>query len=268
MKIPLLDSSGKKLKELEVPYQFEEPVRIDIIKKVFFVYQDNNRQPYGTSPMAGNKHSVYLSKRRRAYRSVYGYGISRTPRKILSRRGRRLYWVGAMAPNTVGGRRAHPPKSEKNYDKSIPIKEKRKALRSAIAATLKKELVESRGHKLPGNYPFAVHDKFCKLSKTKQVVETLERLDFKEELDRTKEKKIRAGKGKMRGRRYKTKRGLLIVVSENCPLMEAAKNIPGVEVSLVRSLNAELLAPGGVPGRLTLWTEGAVKIMAKEGLFA
>ena len=72
------------------------------------------------------KQSAKLSKRRRAYRGSYGFGISRTPRKILSKRGRRLGWVGAVAPNTVGGRRTHPPKAEKIWREEINTKERRK----------------------------------------------------------------------------------------------------------------------------------------------
>ena len=44
--------------------------------------------------------------------------------------------------------------------------------------------------------------------------------------------------------------GPLIVVVENKGLVNAASNIPGVEVITVNNLNAEMLAPGTHPGRL------------------
>ena len=70
-------------------------------------------------------------------------------------------------------------------------------------------------------------------------------------------RKVRAGRGKMRGRRYKQRKSLLIVTA-NQPL-RAAKNLAGVDVVTVEQLNTELLAPGAQAGRLTVWTEGALQ---------
>ena len=84
-----------------------------LIKRAVLTLQNNKRQRYGANPEAGKKVSAALSKRRRKYRGSYGHGISRVPRKILSRRGTSMNWQGAFAPGTVGGRRAHPPKAEK-----------------------------------------------------------------------------------------------------------------------------------------------------------
>jgi large subunit ribosomal protein L4e len=68
---------------------------------------------------------------------------------------------------------------------------------------------------------------------------------------------VRAGRGKMRGRRYKQRKSVLIVTSET-PL-RAAVNLAGVDAVAVGQLNAELLAPGTQAGRLTVWTAGALK---------
>ena len=43
------------------------------------------------------------------------------------------------------------------------------------------------------------------------------------ELERAKIKKVRAGKGTRRGRKYKTKVGPLLVFSKVCPALIAAK---------------------------------------------
>jgi large subunit ribosomal protein L4e len=51
--------------------------------------------------------------------------------------------------------------------------------------------------------------------------------------------------------------GPLLVIANNDGVAEAARNIPGVDVTSVENLNAELLAPGTHPGRLTLWTSSA-----------
>jgi large subunit ribosomal protein L4e len=57
--------------------------------------------------------------------------------------------------------------------------------------------------------------------------------------------------------------GPLIVVAEDKGLLNAAANLPGVNVALVSGLNAELLAPGTHAGRLTLWANGAIECLEK-----
>ena len=266
MKTILFGIDGKKKNEIELPKQFNESIREDIIKRVFHAIQSNKRQPYGPSKDAGKRASVRLSKRRRDYRGTYGYGISRTPRKILSRRGLRFYWVGAFAPQTVGGRRAHPPKPIKRIEK-VNKKERRKAIRSAISATIIKDIVSKRGHIVPENYPIIIESKIEGIEKTKEAKEILKLFNLEKELKRAEKKKIRAGKGKIRGRKYKKKKGPLVVVSKKCPLIRALGNVPGVNVVSVKNLNVKLLAPGAVPGRLTIWTDKAIELMKKENIF-
>ncbi len=267
MKLDIKSATNALVGKADLPSQFSELIRPDLIKKAVEILQANRRQPYGSDPMAGRKASAKLSRRRRDYKTSYGIGISRVPRKVLSRRGTRFNWVGAVASGTVGGAEAHPPRAEKIWKKSINKKENRKAIRSAMAATVIKGIVAKRGHKVPESYPFLIDNKFEDLSKAKDVNVALEKLGLTEELSRSAEKKIRAGRGKMRGRKYKGKKGPLIVVSRQCPLIYSAENIPGVNVVVVQNLNAEMLAPGANAGRLTLYTAGAVERLAKEGLF-
>ena len=66
---------------------------------------------------------------------------------------------------------------------------------------------------------------------------------------------------------FKKRKGPLFVVSQNCPLVKAASNIPGVDVVAVRSINAELLAPGCQCGRLTLYTRSAIEELDKYKLY-
>jgi len=267
MKLTILDNQKNKTGERSMPLQFSEEYRPDLIKRAVLSLQSSARQRYGTSPEAGARHSSKLSKRRRKYRGCYGFGISRVNRKILSRRGTRMFWVGAFSPQTRGGMRAHPPKAEKNLDKNINKKENRKALRSAMAATINKEIVLSRGHQIPTEYPFILSANIEKISKTSDFKDVLTKLGFTEELERSLVKKIRAGLGKMRGRKYKRKKSILIVISGTCPLEKAGKNIPGVDIVEVKALNTELLAPGAMPGRVTLWSEKALEVLEKENLF-
>ncbi len=267
MKLSIITKSNNEKGTINLPAQFNEPVRLDLIKRAVITLQSNKRQPYGADPEAGKRASAYVSKRRHAYKGTYGIGQSRTPRKVMSFRGTRFNWVGAFAPQTVGGRRAHPPKAEKIWDKKLNTKERRKAIRSAMGATMNKELVKERGHKAPDNYPFIISNEFEEISKTKELEELLKKIGFEEELKRADEKKIRPGKGKMRGRKYKEKKSLLIVTSSNNPLLKAANNIPGVDAVSVENLNAELLAPGAMPGRIALYTEGAIQRLEKELLY-
>ena len=266
-KLKIISTKKEEAGEKELPAQFKEAVRTDLIKRAVLTLQSNARQKYGSKPEAGKRHSAELSRRRRKYRGSYGHGISRVTRKIMSRSGMRLNWVGAVSPGTRGGRRAHPPKSTKILDKKINKKENRKAIRCALSATIQKELIIKRGHKAPENYPFILSNDFEKIEKTKQLKKILETIGLKQELQRASKKTIRAGKGKMRGRKYIRKKGPLIVVSQECKLSKSARNIPGIDIVNVNALNAELLAPGAVPGRLTLFTEEALNKLEKDKLF-
>lgn len=267
MNVKILNSKAQESGKTELPIQFKEPVRADLIKRAVKTILANNRQAYGAKPEAGKRASAYLSKRRRKYKGTYGIGQSRTPRKVMSRSGTRFHHVGAVAPQTVGGRRAHPPKASKIWTLKINEKENRKAIRSAMSASVIKDVVELRGHKLPSNYPFILSDDVTKVAKTADLVDLLNNLGFSEELERVSQRKVRAGKGKARGRKYKTKTGPLFVVTDMCDLVLAANNIPGCDVVLAKNLNAYLLAPGGNPGRLTLYTESAIKQLDEEKLF-
>ena len=267
MKLTLLSLENKELGKVDAPDQFYEPVRLDLIQRAVLALQANARQAYGAFPEAGKRASAELSRRRRKYRGSYGHGISRVPRKILSRRGTQFNWVGAFAPGMVGGRRAHPPKADKIWHQKMNEKERRKAIRSALAATFQSALVKERGHMLPKEYPVVVEDNLQALDKTKKLASSLIALGFGDDLARASERTIRAGKGKARGRRYITKKSVLIVVSEDCPVAKAGSNLLGVDVVEVNHLNAELLAPGCHPGRLTLFTKSALELLKEKKFF-
>jgi large subunit ribosomal protein L4e len=238
---------GKSVGKIELPPVFTTPLRPDVIKRAVLAIQSSRRQPQGRDYMAG--------KRTTAESRGTGSGISRVPR--LKGGGGRA----AFAPGTVGGRLAFPPTPKKKIVKHIPKKEKRFALMSAIAATASKETVAARGHSIEDikETPIVVTNDLENLKRTKTVEETLIRLGILSELYRIKEsRKVRAGKGKRRGRRLKQAVGPLIIVNENKGIIEAAQNILGVETVTVTNLNAEMLAPGTHPGRLTIWTTDAI----------
>jgi large subunit ribosomal protein L4e len=250
--VKVFDLNGTPIGKIKLPPVFETPTRLDVIKHAVLAIQSTRFQPQGRDPMAG--------KRTSAESRGVGLGLARIPRT------KGPAGTGAFAPGTVGGRLAHPPTPEKKIVKRIPKKERRLALFSAIAATASKEMVVSRGHAVEGipQIPLVVTDELESLKRTKDVEEALIKLGVLADLYRVRESiKERAGKGKMRGRKRKQAVGPLIVVAEDKGVSEAARNIPGVNVVPVKSLNAEVLAPGAHPGRLTIWTAGAIETLDK-----
>ena len=242
---------GKKAGRVKLPSIFNTSLRPDVIKKAVVAIQTHRIQPQGRDVMAG--------KRTTAESWGVGHGMARIPRLRESRRA-------ALAPGTVGGRRTHPPVVEKKIRKKIPKKEKRLALFSAIAATGSKEIVAERGHIIDSvpELPLVVTDDIQSLKRTQEVRDTLMSLGVWPDVYRVKESiKIRAGRGKMRGRRKKVGVGPLIVISENKGITEAARNLPGVDVAYVKDLNPEILAPGTHPGRLTVWTKSSIQELRK-----
>src|SRR3989344_435817 len=110
MKTTVYSMKGEKVKEIELPKIFDKPIRKDILSKVLEARK--NEQPFAPSPVAGKQHSAsgVLIHRRHVWKSQYGRGMSRVPRKAMSIKGTQFNWVGAEAPHTRGGRRSHPPK--------------------------------------------------------------------------------------------------------------------------------------------------------------
>lgn len=248
MKTNIYSLANTKQEAIDLPIQFLEPVRKDLIKRAVLAMQSHRYQPYGTDPRAGTRQGRTTSKRRRKFSTVYGTGSSRVRRKAMWRRGSQFGWVGAFIANAVKGRAAFPPNAEKVIKEKINKKERKKAIRSAIAASEFK----------------IVEDKLESIAKTKEFLNALIRLGYEKDLG---SRKIRAGKGKMRGRKYKTRKAPLVVVSKDCPTIKAGRNLLGLDIVEVQNLNAELLAPGTLPGRKAIWTKSAVDRLEKERLF-
>ncbi len=244
----IFDLQGKSTGKINLPTVFSTPLRPDVIKRAVLAIQSSRLQPQGRDPMAGKKTT--------AESRGTGSATARVPR-IKGGSGR-----AAFAPSTVKGRQPHPPRAEKIILKEIPKKEAKLALTSAIAATAQKETVASRGHRIDdvASLPLVVEDALEGLTKVKEVEETLVSLGLTADLTRVKDSRnVRAGKGKHRGRKMKQAVGPLIVVVDGKTLVNAASNLPGVQVTTVANLNTEMLAPGTHPGRLTVWTSSAIE---------
>jgi large subunit ribosomal protein L4e len=248
MQVKVIGKSGKKGAEIAVPDIFSEPYRPDIIKKAVLAAQANRLQPYGPDRTAGTLSSGH------SWGS--GRGAAHVPRLKNGSRA-------VVVPQAKGGRASHGPNPHRIYTEKINDKERLKAIRSAVAATVNPELVKARGYKYEGPLPVVVDDEIQSLTKTREVVDMLAAMGFEADLIRAKEKKVRAGRGKMRGRYYQKKVGLLLVIAEDNGIGIAARNVPGMDVATIDELNAEMLAPGTHAGRLTLWTEGAMKLLTE-----
>ncbi len=233
---------GGVTRDIELPAIFSEEYRPDLIKKAVMALQSTRRQPHGSYPFAGICSS--------AVGWGSGRGASHVPRLKNGSRA-------AKVPQAKGGREAHPPVTAKVLIKEINTKEKQKAFRSAVAASIRADLISSRGHTFEGNVPLIFEDKFETLGRTQDVISALTNLGVYSDVERAKDsRKVRAGRGKLRGRRYRQRKSLLIVTSG--PEFRAARNLAGVDVVTVDQLNVEHLAPGTQAGRLTVWTESAV----------
>lgn len=250
MKANVLDLSGNPAGTVELPSVFGEEYRPDLIKKAVLSAQANRLQPYGPHFYAGMNTSA------RSWGP--GHGVSRVPRIINGRRA-------AGIPMARGGRRSHPPVPSADRTEKINVKERRKAIRSAIAATASNSLVSARGHRFTGEVPFVAVDELESLTKTAEVRKFLMASGLWSDVIRAKEgRNVRAGRGKMRGRRFRGRKSLLIVAANDQGLGRACRNLPGVDFSLVDRLNAELLAPGTHAGRLTLWTQSSLKWLEEQ----
>ena len=256
MKVNMLTLDGKKVKEINLPKCFYSEIREDIVSKV--LESKKSQQPYSPSPVGGKQHSAsgIIRHRRHVWKTHYGHGISRIPRKIVSARGNRFNWIGAEISSAVGGRRAHPPKILSRVStKRINKKELRIAFNSALSATANKKFISKRYsslEKIDKEIPIIVSN-FQEI-KIKEILFKLKKL-LGENLYNIaiKKKSIRSGKGTRRGRKYKSNAGLLVVVGKNEKLKTNA-----FDVINIKNLGVTDLAKGGL-GRLTLYTESAIK---------
>ncbi len=246
VKVNVYGIDGAVKETVDLPPVFDTPYRPDIIRKSFNVLHSNKRQPYGADPLAGTKHATASVGK--------GKGQSRVPRLTQGR-------TAALAPCVVGGRRAHPPKAEKIWKEKMNKKEKLLAKNSALAATKEKDIVTKRGHTFDETLtlPVVVDDEFEKIKKTKDIITVLEKIGIYDDVLRsTNGKHIRAGRGKSRGRRYRIPKSLLIISTKDT-LEKSSNNLSGVDITKPDQLNIEYLAPGGDPGRLTIFTKSALQ---------
>jgi large subunit ribosomal protein L4e len=240
------DLDGGEAGDVDLPEVFTTEYRPDLIRRAVRAAQANRKQDYGSDEFAG--------MRTPAESFGSGRGMAHVPRE--NGQARRV-------PQTVGGRRAHPPKAETDRGEKVNKKERKLAVRSALAATADPERVRERGHQFEDDLelPLVVSDDFEDLVKTKEVVSLLEELGVHADVERADEgKTVRAGRGTTRGRKYKRPKSILFVTSGEPS--KAARNLAGADVATAGEVNTEDLAPGTHAGRLTIFTESALEEVA------
>jgi large subunit ribosomal protein L4e len=140
---------------------------------------------------------------------------------------------------------------------------RRFATASAIAASSSAALLMARGHNVSSvpEVPLVISSTAFRLTKTSGATTLLRAVGAGADIEKArKSRKLRAGKGKMRGRRFRQRRGPLLVFNpeeDGIELGRAFKNVPGVESCSVHALNLLQLAPGGHLGRFIVWTSAA-----------
>ena len=147
---------------------------------------------------------------------------------------------------------------------------RRFATTSALAASSVPALLLARGHKISTvpEVPLVVSSKAFDgdaIIKTSAAIKLLEAVGAGPDVSKVgASRKLRAGKGKLRGRRHRQRRGPLIVYNpevDGKELVRAFRNIPGVETSSVFALNLLQLAPGGHLGRFIVWSSSAFEAL-------
>lgn len=248
--VSVYSPEGAVTSSMPLPGVFGAPIRPDVVKFVHTNIAKNARQAYAVSMKAGHQTSA----------ESWGTGraVSRIPR--VQGGGTQRSGQGAFGNMCRGGRMFAPTKTWRKWHRKVNLNERRYAVCSAIAASACPPLVMARGHKIESvpEMPLVVGGDVESIKKTAQAVETLQKLGADADVEKAKASiKLRAGKGKMRNRRYVKRRGPLVVYDAKDGIELSMRALPGVELCQVERLNLLQLAPGGHVGRFVIWTENA-----------
>ncbi|XP_078435394.1 large ribosomal subunit protein uL4-like [Wolffia australiana] len=234
-----------------LPDVLKAAIRPDIVRFVHAHVSKNKRQPYAVSKRAGHQTSA----------ESWGTGraVSRIPR--VPGGGTHRAGQGAFGNMCRGGRMFAPTKIWRRWHRRVNLNLRRHAVVSALAASAVPALVMARGHRVEAvpELPLVVSDSAEAVEKTSAAVKLLRQVGALADADKAKDSHaVRSGKGKMRNRRYVSRRGPLVVyATEGAKLVKAFRNIPGVDVMHVDRLDLQKLAPGGHLGRFIVWTRSA-----------
>lgn len=260
--VSVFSLTGDKAGETTLPEVMTAPMRPDIVQFVHTNMAKNNRQAYAVSPWAGKNVSA----------SSWGTGraVARIPR--VGGGGTSRSGQGAFGNMCRGGRMFAPTKTWRKWHRKINSTQRRYAVASALAASAVPALVMARGHKVDDvpEIPLVMDSSIESAKKTSAAKDILAAVGALADVEKAADsKKIRAGKGKARGRKYTLRRGPLVIYKNNDGVEQAFRNLPGVELCCVDRLNLLQLAPGGHMGRFCVWSQAALdalnEIYGSEG---
>lgn len=249
--VSVFSLTGDKAGETTLPAVMMAPLRPDIVQFVHTNMNKNHRQAYAVNIRAGKK----------VVASSWGTGraVARIPR--VGGGGTSRSGQGAFGNMCRGGRMFAPTKTWRRWNMKINISQKRYAVASALAASAVPALVMSRGHvvdEVP-EIPLVLDSSLESAAKTSAAKGILHAVGALADVEKVADsKQIRAGKGKMRNRRYVQRRGPLVIYKSNDGVERAFRNLPGVELCCVSRLNLLQLAPGGHMGRFCIWSQAAL----------
>ncbi|CAK0868639.1 unnamed protein product [Prorocentrum cordatum] len=228
------------------------PLRPDLVRYIHTAVSKNRRQAYAVTPRAGYE------------TAAESWGTGRAVARIPRAPGGGTHRAGqaAFGNQARGGGMFCPTKIWRRWHRRVNVTQKRHAVATCLAASTLPPLVMARGHRIGevSELPLVVSSGAESIQKTKQAVELLKSVGCAEELQRVIDsKKVRAGKGKMRNRRYTMRKGPVVIYDEDNGIVRAFRNVPGVDTMCVTRMNLLKLAPGGNFGRFVIWTEGAFK---------
>jgi large subunit ribosomal protein L4e len=250
--VSVFSLSGDKAGEVTLPAVMTAPLRPDVVQFVHTNMNKNKRQAYAVAIRAGKQVSA----------SSWGTGraVARIPR--VGGGGTSRSGQGAFGNMCRGGRMFAPTKTWRKWHKKININQKRYAVASALAASAVPALVMARGHQIDEvpEVPLVLENGVESASKTSAAKDILTAVGAMNDVEKAGDsKKVRAGKGKMRNRRYTMRRGPLVIYAANDGIEQAFRNLPGVELCCVDRLNLLQLAPGGHMGRFCVWSQAALE---------
>jgi large subunit ribosomal protein L4e len=249
----ILSTEGKSTGSVPLPDVFKAPLRADVVRTVFVGMSKNKRQAHGVKYESGYDTA--------AISWGTGRAVARIPR--VPGGGTHRAGQGAFGNMCRGGGMFNPLKTWRKWHRKVNVTAKRHALAASIAASAVAPLVMARGHEIMEvpEVPLVVDDAAEDIATTKEAIALFKAIGLESELTKSDaSKKVRAGRGKMRNRRYVMRKGPLFVYSKSdASIAKAARNIPGVELCSVERLNLLQLAPGGTFGRLCVWSKSSVE---------
>ncbi len=242
---PVYNLEGKTEKEIEVPQLFMCEIKAELIRRAAVAENTYNLQPQGHYVLAGMQTTATYYGAMNSYRTGRHMGIAIRPREKLG--GGRQGSVKRI-PSAVKGKRAHPHMIGKKTTEKMNKREYQSAIECSIAASGKDA----------DKKPIIVSNSIEEVKRTKEMLKVFEKLGLGSPISEGKSKHLRKGLRRSSNSRH-YKKQLLLVIKDDKGATKAARNIPGVDVCTLETLNVNALAPGGNPGRTVVWSESAVK---------